>query len=279
MKADKSSKTRKAAAVFAAAGACLLVYWITNAAGQTSLRDAIDGSDTAQVVRLLKAGAYPNTEVCTEYETRSFPDWVPARVASSVEPALPKTCRIRTPLLVYLMQPTMANRASTAEALLQSGANAYAYDTEENTALGAAVSLNDRETVRVLLDHGANPNKKGVGGNVPLCNALQDEKHIPMLRLLLERGANVDGRGLGDQTDLMFAVQDGDTDLAAFLLAHSAQPNAQDDEGNTALHYALFGRNGDTARLLTKHGASLNIKNKAGEIPSAITLAGMEFPP
>ena len=54
----------------------------------------------------------------------------------------------------------------------------------------------------------------------------------------------------------------------ATLLELGANPNPQDEEGNTPMHrLAQRGTGREFARLLLKHGADLSIKNVKGETP------------
>ena len=297
-----TAKQKRISALIAT-GACLMAYFSAASFSQhDQLKNAIDAGDTAQVIALLKAGADANQEICTQYEGQALPDFLPYPVQSALASVLPKTCRDPSPVLVYLMRPSTPNRAAIAEAMLKSGAKVNATDYNNNTALGRAVVENDEAAVRVLLDHGADPNLVGFEGDVPLFAALQNEKQLPILRLLMRRGAKIvpcsdDKRVLleaahfGNHAALQLALEHGakidecgyfgftalmyaaghNPKVAAFLLAHGANPGKQDASGQTALHYAIGydnnNQNAATVRLLMKHGASLFVKNKDGIVP------------
>jgi len=52
------------------------------------------------------------------------------------------------------------------------------------------------------------------------------------------------------------AAERGHLDVVKLLLEHGADPNVQDDEGETPLHHAAAWRdNVDIVRLLLEHGA------------------------
>ena len=51
------------------------------------------------------------------------------------------------------------------------------------------------------------------------------------------------------------------------LIDSGAQINHQDNDGNTALHYALMGENFELAKFLVGKGADKTIKNNDGETP------------
>jgi ankyrin repeat protein len=58
--------------------------------------------------------------------------------------------------------------------------------------------------------------------------------------------------------DLLVAVQNGNMKLVKSLIAKGANVNAQDEGGNTALH---FSNRSDIARILISAGASIQVKN------------------
>lgn len=49
---------------------------------------------------------------------------------------------------------------------------------------------------------------------------------------------------------------------AALLLDQGANPNLIDFDGNTALHYAVYGQSVALVRKLLEHKANLEIRNK-----------------
>ena len=50
-------------------------------------------------------------------------------------------------------------------------------------------------------------------------------------------------------------------EITQYLLEHGAQVNAQNESGQTAIHYACSKNHGDVVRLLLKHGAHVTIVN------------------
>jgi hypothetical protein len=62
-------------------------------------------------------------------------------------------------------------------------------DVKNFTHLASAAAAGRLETVRFLLDHGADPNRRGDMGPSPLCAAAQN-RHADVVQLLLARGAS-----------------------------------------------------------------------------------------
>jgi ankyrin repeat protein len=128
------------------------------------------------------------------------------------------------------------------------------------TPLVRAVMDNDMEVIQALLEKGANPNIIGMG-TTPF---------------LLAAGVNpYGGRGGGGGP--------GSPELLDLLIEHGADVNAQirgvlsysmrvsrnvsDDEGTSALHYAVQSGNTDLVRYLLDHGARTDQTDWSGRTP------------
>ncbi|KAG7281630.1 hypothetical protein CRUP_019142 [Coryphaenoides rupestris] len=64
----------------------------------------------------------------------------------------------------------------------------------------------------------------------------------------------------------------GNTKVAALLLEHGADPNAQDQHGIAPAHDAARTGFLDTLRALVEHGASVNAPDKSGALPIHIAI-------
>jgi hypothetical protein len=63
-------------------------------------------------------------------------------------------------------------------------------------------------------------------------------------------------------------------DIVEKLLELGGNPNAVDDEGNSAIFYAIRANLIPSFKLLIEHGAKVNLRNKKGETPLHFAVAG-----
>ena len=115
--------------------------------------------------------------------------------------------------------------------------------------------------VHALREHPEIVNGPGTGGYTPLMYAVL-YGDAASVRLLLEHGADPNARNAAKATALMYAVDDAAK--TRLLLEHAADPNARSDEEQTPLTIAAANPNGGEAiRLLLEHGASVKTSGGA----------------
>lgn len=140
-----------------------------------------------------------------------------------------------------LIQAAASGDEAKVSALLASGADVNQLNaTHELSPLHVAVGCRHIAVVKMLLDHGADPNLGGTEftpWKPPLYTAVRlgDEA---IAELLLSRGAHVDGRGAPGITPLLWAVDHGRVGMVRLLIAHGADVNARDTSMRTPLHWA-----------------------------------------
>jgi uncharacterized protein len=102
------------------------------------------------------------------------------------------------------------NQPALTEALLTYGADVHARSRNQmtNAPIHAAAAGRSRESVRILLEHGADANARQAGGFVPLHSAAQGGD-AEMVRLLIASGADVQARADNNQNALDLAMTGG----------------------------------------------------------------------
>ncbi|XP_063218720.1 poly [ADP-ribose] polymerase tankyrase-1-like [Bacillus rossius redtenbacheri] len=125
--------------------------------------------------------------------------------------------------------------------------------------LRLAIRNRHYQVARMLLEHGADPNKRYFfGSEINLVSPLD----LEFMRLLLTFGANPDTRDRSGLTPLMKAARlPQGIDSVLLLLSYGADVNAMTDarhDFRTVLHYAVLSGNLQLVNLLLKQGAHVN---------------------
>lgn len=178
------------------------------------------------------------------------------------------------------------------------------YFSQDNSLFYAA-AYGDRGIIRCLIENGYDINMKdGYGGNALEWAA--QENRISNAKMLIEGGCDVNNLNGDGMTALYTACAEGNTDMARLLLDNNAEPdrtedatpliiascygkiecvklllehgtdvNTIDNEGRTALFYAMAYRQDKVEKLLSDNGASYDICDKDGVSPGQLKDEGV----
>ena len=142
-------------------------------------------------------------------------------------------------------------------------------------------ALNSGETAEVLIAHGADVGARiregsWVEGATPLHKAAGRLYDSPdLIRVLLAHGADVNARtdvGKGNSiksgaSPLYFAADRGNIESAKLLIRAGADLNIQDGQGWTPLHLACYRGRAAMVALLAESGANTNLLDHNGQTP------------
>ena len=136
---------------------------------------------------------------------------------------------------------------------------------EMNPPSGQPLPQPTSEIMSLLLAGGSDPNFIGHWGQT----ALMDANTAAKVKLLLTHGAQVNTRDEMEKTALVHAVNRGDVEVVEALLQAGADASIPDEEGATALMYALqepspYNREGSTKQRV--EAAQLLLKGKVGDV-------------
>jgi hypothetical protein len=167
------------------------------------------------------------------------------------------------------------------------------------TALDQAVIFGKVDSVRLLLEHGADPDlfdpsgttspsvgSSGVhgGGHPPdrpplgspfLHVNVSDPARREIILMLLDAGADPDVPGTFGATILHCAARQQDHDLVERVLAHGADVNIQDTQGRTPLHEAVWADDPILVEMLLDAGADPLLEDMFGRKPADIADSGI----
>src|SRR5689334_3911787 len=132
--------------------------------------------------------------------------------------------------------------------------NAHANDGF--TPLGLAVFFGHVETVKALIEAGADvnlPSRESMKVT-PLASA-SAARQLEIAGLLIEHGANVNARATNDLTPLHESAATGKIEFTKLLLEHGADVNAKTTDGKTPLDYAREHNQQEMIGLLNQSAA------------------------
>jgi ankyrin repeat protein len=159
-----------------------------------------------------------------------------------------------------LMLATLHGAPDTVRLLLEHGADPNAANNSKATALLFAAG--DLEKVRLLVDAGANVNARSSSGNTPLVAAAAHEGNLNVVKLLLNEGAELHAQNGNDVSVLGAAVIANDAGTVRFLLDQGYQQGAIKNlfgaSRNSLLSIAAGNGNLDIVESLLARGADVN---------------------
>jgi ankyrin repeat protein len=130
-------------------------------------------------------------------------------------------------------------------------------DQDGTTALMAAALYAGPDSLKVLLEQGANPNKTNRSGATALMWAVPD---LEKIKLLIGHGADINARStnLGRTPLLIAAGYPGSVEVLRFLIAKGADLHVKDNGGIGALGRAVLSADVGAVRLLVESGCDIS---------------------
>jgi ankyrin repeat protein len=155
-----------------------------------------------------------------------------------------------------ILEAAGAGRADRVRELLAADEAALGERTPEGfTPLGLAAFLGGPEVVRVVLEHGADPDDDADNQfGVRPVNAAAAARDHETMRMLLEAGADPDARQQGGFTPLHSAAHGDDVEMARLLLEHGADPALETDDGRDSARIAADDGSAGVTALLADRG-------------------------
>src|SRR4030095_753141 len=156
-----------------------------------------------------------------------------------------------------LMSAALYAQPEIMELLLKKGAKVDSRNRAGQTAL--MWSTNEKDKLQLLLKYGADINATSNAGNTPLLIACVGANKFETVKLLLNNGANALAKNNNKETALMRAATFGDAGTISLLLNKGVEINAKNEGGATALYWAIENSNREAALQLLELGADPDI--------------------
>ncbi|MBU0515690.1 MAG: ankyrin repeat domain-containing protein [Proteobacteria bacterium] len=136
-----------------------------------------------------------------------------------------------------------------------------------------AVKSGNLAAVKSILD--SNPqaaNARGKNRYTPLIWAAR-KGYLNIVKLLLARGADINGTNKWNNGSLHWAAYNGQVPVVEYLCQKGARMDvAEIEKGHMPLHDAAWKCRVGVVRVLVKHGAPVNARNKFGQTPAQVAL-------
>jgi len=222
---------------------------VSNDVGDTALHHAAHNGHLGIVELLLAAGADPDAVRGDGYRPihlTLMPNFL-VGVRNGVQVATADLLLARGARYTLFVAALRLDVPFIRTALQRDPSLANEEDTNHHRPLSAAARRNDLALVRLLLDHGANPNlpEEGAPRGHALWVAVHDRRH-EMVRLLLEHGADPNGMVESSGTPMMMAERDQEL----FELLRQFGGKAERNEPDELAHLISKRRFADIERML-----------------------------
>ena len=125
------------------------------------------------------------------------------------------------------------------------------------------------ETVKWLLEHGADPNARNAYGVTAFRYSIPDggaeDNYVKIVKLFLEHGADANAKDNSGWTALLSAAFHGYTEITRLLLKYHADVNGADKYGRSPLMMAAGYGYTNEVKLLLDNGADVDAKDQNGK--------------
>ena len=159
--------------------------------------------------------------------------------------------------LTPLHYAARGNYTEVAKLLIDSGADVNKKCIDW-TPLHTGALNGNAETVKMLLDNGADVNAKDKHGRTPLYLAIDRMFRKKLVHLLLENGANINTKNEDGHTPLYTTIFWDSIEGTRFLIDNGANINIKNNDGDTPLDYAILWEKLEIEHILRRNGAQCN---------------------
>ncbi|KAM4549204.1 cyclin-dependent kinase 4 inhibitor C isoform 1-T4 [Odontesthes bonariensis] len=136
--------------------------------------------------------------------------------------------------------------------ILQRGVNVSGFNSFNRTAL-QVVKLGDSQLIKVLLEAGADPNLPDPVLKLTVTHDAAREGFVESVRALMDHGADVNLVDENGNLPLHLAAREGHLHVVKLLIPHTASPRAANIHGFTAWQLARDFKRVETAEYIEEY--------------------------
>ncbi|KAI3506178.1 hypothetical protein L1887_28534 [Cichorium endivia] len=148
--------------------------------------------------------------------------------------------------------------------LRRGGLDANEVDHAGRTVLNIAAASGSLECCLLLLDYGADPNRRDTDGNVPLWSAIVGRNEA-VIKLLVDNGAKLANGDVGEFAS--FAVEQNSIEMLQDIIKHGGDITVRNSMGTTALHKAISEEKTALVEFLINNGCNIDMPDVHGWTP------------
>ncbi|MBR3899119.1 MAG: ankyrin repeat domain-containing protein, partial [Elusimicrobiaceae bacterium] len=170
----------------------------------------------------------------------------------------------------FAIMAAQEGKSEVLKLLISAGLDVNQKNDKGDDILLSAVFFGDLDSVKVLIENGADitfERKTETGSSGPALILASLSGHLPVVRYLAESGADLDIQNSFGETALMLAAAKGHYDVVDFLIQAGADINKQKNVGTTAVKFAAGSGNTEILEALIKAGADINIGDEDNDTP------------
>ena len=158
-----------------------------------------------------------------------------------------------------------SGQTDTMRPLIEHGADVHARDVDHSTPLHLASSSWNVEIMQLLIKHGADVHARDGCESTPLHEA--SSGNAESVKVLIKHGADVHAQDQSQWTPLHIASSFGNAETVQILIKHGADAHARNQSHSTPLHLASSSWNVETVQLLIEHGADVHARDESQSTP------------
>ena len=165
-----------------------------------------------------------------------------------------------------IMAAAVNGDLDTVEFLIDSTAQLHNKDLKDQSIIHLAAQHDQHDVIELILDHQRTErdfmvNENDQYDNTPLHVACQNG-FLETVKVLVDHGADCDNKNEDERTPFHMAAASGHTEVVKYLLGvDKTAVNDKDEDDNTALHLAATNKMTNTLQILLENGSSVHERN------------------